>query len=145
MSTCLSKRSNSVKKSELGKYESITPTVSERSRAASMVFLVSRIAWRCRGATKPATPIKAKFFMSKFLANIQAIFSMRGFCRVAADSFFSARQERRPNGRGGTRSLLMPFGGCQVMEHKILRPCQDPSAGYRFAHQRVHPPQTHSL
>src|SRR6218665_149757 len=105
-----------------------------------MVFLVSRIAWRCRGATKPATPIKAKFFMSKFLANIQAIFSMRGFCRVAADSFFFGAAREAPNGRGGTRSLLMPFGGCQVMEHKILGPCQDPVRGLSVRASKGSPP-----
>jgi len=47
-----------------GKNRSRIPTESDRSRAATRLFPVSTTAWRWRGATYPAAPIRAKFFIS---------------------------------------------------------------------------------
>src|SRR5688572_25693027 len=64
MSMWRSKRSNSTKKCAFGNHWSSTPTLSCGSSAATRRFSVSAIARRCRTATKPAAPMRAKSRMS---------------------------------------------------------------------------------
>src|SRR4030042_4634312 len=64
---CRSKRSNSVKKSASGKYESMMPPESLLSTAATMLLPERLTASMWRGAIYPAAPISANRFIGLYL------------------------------------------------------------------------------
>src|SRR6266540_4738672 len=83
------------------------PTATCGSTAATRRLPVSLIAFRCRGATKPATPVIAKFFSD----------AMTIVSRDELDNAVGERAGDRPCGAGRRMDTVRRLRGIAQIDH----------------------------